>query len=84
MTNIRNWEVHSRKVLLSILKERTRNLIGDILALEDEENRELDAYELMNETLISLTRDLDIFKVQRVRYRHDIIFRGNSKIDIPD
>ena len=84
MTNIRNWEVHSRKVLLSILKERIRNLIGDILALDDEENRELDAYELMNETLISLTRDLDIFKVQRVRYRHDIIFRGNSKIDIPD
>jgi len=84
VTNIRNWEVHSRKVLLSILKERIRNLIGDILALDDEENRELDAYELMNETLISLTRDLDIFKVQRVRYRHDIIFRGNSKIDIPD
>ncbi len=84
MTNIRNWEVHSRKVLLSILKSRVRELVSDILDLQNEEDRELDAYELMNEMLINLTKDLDIFKVQRVRYRHDIIFRGNSKIDIPD
>ncbi len=84
MTNIRNWEVHSRKVLLSFLKKRTRDLVRDILSLEDDEDRELDAYELMNDMLISLTKDLDIFKIQRVRYRHEIIFRGNSKIDIPD
>ena len=84
MTNIRNWEVHSRKILLSILRRRINAMVEDIISLEDNEDRGIEAYEVMNDTLIDLTKDLDIFKIQRVRYRHEIIFKGNNKIDIPD
>ena len=84
MTSVRKWEVHSREVLEAAINRHLDSIIdkiGEVLGtpavLED-------IVAEVDKIRAQLNRDLDCFKIQRVLYRHEIIFRGNSKIDIPD
>ena len=80
MTSVRNWEVHSRGVLEAVL-----NRYFDSIVKKVEEAGVLeDIVAEVDKIRAQLNKDLDCFKIQRVLYRHEIIFRGNSKIDIPD
>ena len=81
MTNIRKWEAYSRTFLEKIIKMRLGELKEGLLSGNMGPG---DVDDLFQEVEYSLHKDLDIFKIQRVLYRHEIIFKGNNKIDIPD
>jgi|ETNmetMinimDraft_15_1059895.scaffolds.fasta_scaffold419370_2 regulator of protease activity HflC (stomatin/prohibitin superfamily) len=80
MTSVRNWEVHSRGVLEAVLNRYFDSIVEKVEEMSTLEEIVAE----VDKIRAQLHKDLDCFKIQRVLYRHEIIFRGNSKIDIPD
>jgi len=69
MTNMMRWEYESRQTLEKILHYYI-----------DEAARTGRNEEKLASIKEKLSRDMDLFKIMRVRFRHDIIFRCNSKV----
>jgi hypothetical protein len=83
MTNIRAWQASSRSYLEKILHHRLERLIDDIVRVTGDKNKK-EMLGLVKDFKKELVKDLDLFKIQRILYRHELIFRGNKKIDIQD
>lgn len=70
MTSIHKWQKESRDLLAKLIEKHLKD------EFDDEKSSKIKSI------MDKIQKDLDLFSVKRVLFRHDIIFRGNNKVNI--